>query len=85
MKTTCPICKGSGKLPVVQQPKAESHGEEMMGECPTCHSKGEVDREEEYHHNIRGFPANEQMLGEPHTVIVSYHLLVSPSNNPKPV
>jgi DnaJ-class molecular chaperone len=44
MKTTCPICKGSGKLPVVQQPKAESHGEEMMGECPTCHGKGEVDK-----------------------------------------
>ena len=28
MKTTCPICKGSGKLPVVQQPKAESHGKD---------------------------------------------------------
>ena len=44
MKTTCPICKGSGKLPVTQQPKAESHGEEMIGECPTCHGKGEVDK-----------------------------------------
>ena len=33
MKTTCPICKGSGKLSVTQQPKAESHGEEMTGEC----------------------------------------------------
>jgi hypothetical protein len=32
MKTTCLICKGSGKLPVRQQPKAESHGEEMIGE-----------------------------------------------------
>jgi hypothetical protein len=28
MKTTCPICKGSGKLPVTRQPKAESHGVE---------------------------------------------------------
>jgi DnaJ-class molecular chaperone len=45
MKTPCPICKGSGKLPVVQQPKAESHGEEMIGDCPTCHGKGEVDEE----------------------------------------
>jgi endogenous inhibitor of DNA gyrase (YacG/DUF329 family) len=42
MKTTCPICK----LPVTQQPKAESHGEEMTGECPTCHGKGEVNKEE---------------------------------------
>jgi hypothetical protein len=33
MKTTCPICKGSGKLPVTQQPKVESHGEETIGEC----------------------------------------------------
>ncbi|HEY6886032.1 MAG TPA: hypothetical protein VI278_18525 [Nitrososphaeraceae archaeon] len=24
MKITCPICKGSGKLPVTQQPKAEA-------------------------------------------------------------
>jgi DnaJ-class molecular chaperone len=46
MKTTCPICKGSGKLPVTQHPKAESHGEETIGECPTCHGKGEVDKEE---------------------------------------
>ena len=23
----------------------ESHGEEMIGECPTCHRKGEVDEE----------------------------------------
>jgi DnaJ-class molecular chaperone len=46
MKTICPICKGSGKLPVTQQPKAESHGEETIGECPTCHGKGEVDNEE---------------------------------------
>jgi DnaJ-class molecular chaperone len=43
LKTTCPICKGSGKLPVTQHPKAESHGEETIGECPTCHGKGEVD------------------------------------------
>ena len=35
MKITCPICKGSGKSPVTQQPKAESHGEETIGECPT--------------------------------------------------
>jgi DnaJ-class molecular chaperone len=47
MKTTCPICKGSGKLPVTQQPKAESHGEETIGECPTCHGTGQVDKEEE--------------------------------------
>jgi DnaJ-class molecular chaperone len=45
MKTICPIRKGSGKLPVTQQPKAESHGEETIGECPTCHGKGEVDKE----------------------------------------
>jgi DnaJ-class molecular chaperone len=42
MKTTCPICKGSGKLPVIQQPNAESNGEETIGDCPTCHGKGEV-------------------------------------------
>ena len=47
MKTTCPTCKGSGKLPITQQPKAESHGEETIGECPTCHGKGEVDKQEE--------------------------------------
>jgi hypothetical protein len=47
MKTTCPVCKGSGKLPVVQQPKAESHGEETIGGCPTRHGKGEVDKEQE--------------------------------------
>jgi DnaJ-class molecular chaperone len=47
MNTTCPICKGSGKLPVTQQPKAESHGEETIGECPTCHGKGEADEEEQ--------------------------------------
>jgi DnaJ-class molecular chaperone len=46
MKTTCPVCKGSGKIPVTRQPKAESHGEEMMGECATCHGKGEVNNEE---------------------------------------
>jgi DnaJ-class molecular chaperone len=43
--TSCPICKGSGKLPVVQQPKAESHGEEMTGKCPICHDKGEINKE----------------------------------------
>jgi len=32
------------RLPVTQQPKAESHGEETIGECPTCHGKGEVDK-----------------------------------------
>jgi DnaJ-class molecular chaperone len=42
--TTCPICKGSGKLPVTQEPKAESHGEETVSECPTCYGKGEVDK-----------------------------------------
>ena len=47
MKTTCPICKGSGKLPITEQPKAESHGEETIGECPTCHGEGEVDKQEE--------------------------------------
>jgi hypothetical protein len=41
LKTTC-----SGKIPVTQQPKAESHGEEMMGKCPTCDGKGEVNNEE---------------------------------------
>jgi DnaJ-class molecular chaperone len=45
MKTTCPNCKGSGKLPVRQEPRAESHGEEMIGECPICLDKGEVDKE----------------------------------------
>jgi hypothetical protein len=48
MKTTCPICKGSGKLPVTHQPKAESHGEETPGKCPIYHAKGEeVDKEED--------------------------------------
>jgi DnaJ-class molecular chaperone len=47
MKTTCPVCKGSGKLPIVQQPKAESHGEETIGDCPTCSGKGEVNKQEE--------------------------------------
>jgi DnaJ-class molecular chaperone len=42
--TTCPICKGSGKLPVTQEPKVESHGEETVSECPTCYGKGEVDK-----------------------------------------
>jgi DnaJ-class molecular chaperone len=46
IKTTCPICKGSGKLPVTQQPKAETHGEETIGKCPTCHGKGEIYKEE---------------------------------------
>jgi DnaJ-class molecular chaperone len=46
MKTTCPISKGSGKLPVTQHPKAESHSGEMISdECPTCHGKGEVDKQ----------------------------------------
>ena len=44
-KVTCPVCRGSGKLPVTREPKAESHGEETVGECPTCHGKGEVDKE----------------------------------------
>ena len=42
MKTICPVCKCSGKLPVVQQPKTKSHGEETIDDCPTCHGKGEV-------------------------------------------
>jgi DnaJ-class molecular chaperone len=42
---TCPICKGSGKLPVTQEPKVESHGEETISECPTCHGKGEINKE----------------------------------------
>jgi DnaJ-class molecular chaperone len=41
----CPACKGSGKLPVTLEPKAESHGEETIGECPTCHGKGKVNKE----------------------------------------
>ena len=32
---------------VTQQPKAESHGEETIGECPTCHGKGEINKEGE--------------------------------------
>ncbi|HZA06196.1 MAG TPA: hypothetical protein VE619_00710 [Nitrososphaeraceae archaeon] len=32
---------------VTQQPKAESRGEETSGECPTCHGKGELDKQEE--------------------------------------
>ena len=43
MKTTCPI----GRLPVIQQPKAESHGDKAIGEYSTCLSKGEVDKQEE--------------------------------------
>ena len=46
IKTTCPICKGSGKLPVTQEPKAETHSEETIGECPTCQGKGEIYKEE---------------------------------------
>ena len=42
-KTTCPI----GKLPVTQQPKAESHGDKASGECSTCLGKGEEDKQEE--------------------------------------
>lgn len=41
-KIICPICKGSGKLPVTQEPKVESHSEETIGKCPTCNGKGEV-------------------------------------------
>jgi DnaJ-class molecular chaperone len=37
MKIVCPVCKGSGKLPVTREPKAD-------GECPTCHGKGEIDK-----------------------------------------
>jgi len=44
MKIVCPVCKGSGKLPVTREPKAESNGEEMIGECPTFHGKGEIDK-----------------------------------------
>jgi len=43
MKIVCPVCKGSGKLPVTREPKAESNGEEMIGR-PTCHGKGEIDK-----------------------------------------
>ena len=45
-KSDLPVCKGSGKLPVTREAMAESHGEETIGECPTCHGKGEVDKEE---------------------------------------
>jgi DnaJ-class molecular chaperone len=45
-KVTCPVCKGSGKLPVTREPKAESHGEETIGECPACHGKGEANKGE---------------------------------------
>ena len=41
MKIVCPVCKGSGKLPVTREPKAESNGEEMIGEG---HNKGEIDK-----------------------------------------
>jgi DnaJ-class molecular chaperone len=44
-KVTCQVCRGSGKLPVTREPKAESHGEETVGECPMCHGKGQVDKE----------------------------------------
>ena len=37
--------QGSDKVPVTQVLKAESHGEETIGECPTCHGKGEIDKE----------------------------------------
>lgn len=40
---TCPVCKGSGRLPVTQEPKAESDGEETMGNCPTCNGKGNLE------------------------------------------
>lgn len=43
IKIVCTVCKGSGKLSVTREPGAESHGEEMVGECPTCHGKGEID------------------------------------------
>lgn len=40
---TCLICKGYGKLPITQLPKAESDGEETAGDCPTCKGKGKLD------------------------------------------
>ena len=46
-KVACEICKGSGKLPIAREPKAESHGEEMVGDCPNCRGKGEIVMEEE--------------------------------------
>jgi DnaJ-class molecular chaperone len=39
----CYVCKGSGKLPVTQIPKAESDGEEMPGDCPTCNGRGTIE------------------------------------------
>ena len=39
---TCPIRKGFGKLPVTQEPKSQSHGEEMIGNCPTCNGEGKL-------------------------------------------
>ena len=45
-KLLAPPTSPSLKLKITQQPKAESDGEEMMGECPTCHGKGEVNKEE---------------------------------------
>lgn len=40
---TCPVCKGAGKIPVTQEPKAESDGEETPDVCPTCNGKGTVE------------------------------------------
>ncbi len=46
VKIKCLVYKGSGKLPVTQVPKAESDGEETIGECPTCQGKGEIEQNE---------------------------------------
>ena len=43
----CPVCKGVGKLPVTQVPKAESDGEETLGKCPTCNGKGKIEDNED--------------------------------------
>ena len=40
---TCPICKGYGKLPVTQVPKAETDCEETACDCPTCKGKGKLE------------------------------------------
>ena len=42
MKVTCPICKGSGRLPITQEPRAETHGEQTIGGCPTCYGKEKI-------------------------------------------
>jgi hypothetical protein len=44
---TCPVCKGFGRLSVTQKPKCESHGEETLGDCPTCNCEGKLEDDED--------------------------------------